>query len=82
MLDISGPIWDHGEMEGVKKRRRIEWRAAGRRKAEHMIWLLALIGTLAVIGVTLIAGHLRKEAGLSGHLDGPISSAGAGDESQ
>jgi hypothetical protein len=70
------------EMSEPGRRRRREWRAAGKQKAERMIWLTALVGALVVIGLTLVAGHLRKENALGSHLDRPTLEADAGGESQ
>ncbi len=42
-----------------------------------MVWLIALTATLTVIGLTLVAGHLRsKEMPLSSSED-PVASASA-----
>lgn len=52
------------------------------KESERMVWLIALSATLIVIGVTLTASHLRKEAGPSSHAADFTSSADGGDNGQ
>lgn len=67
---------------GMKRHRRLEWRAAGKRKSERMVWLIALLATLIVVGVTLMAGHLRRKAGPTYQSGDFTSSADGGDNTQ
>jgi hypothetical protein len=64
-------------MGGTQRRRRREWRAAGKRKADRMVWWIAIGATLVVIGATLIAGHLRKQEP-SASFRSPVSSSDDG----
>lgn len=47
-------------MNGRERRRRREWRAAGRKKADRTLRLIALVLTFLVIAATLFFGYLRK----------------------
>lgn len=69
-------------MEGAKRRRRREWRAAGRGKAERTVRLIALILTALVIAVTLILGHLRKHEAPPESVNNLTASAGSSDDPQ
>ena len=42
-----------------------------------MVWLIALTATLVVIGLTLVAGHLRSKEMPSSSLGDPVASASA-----
>ena len=68
-------------MEGSVKRRRRQWRAAGKKKADRTFRWIAIVLTFLVIAVTLFFGYLRKhELPVSPATN--VSSGGGGDDGQ
>lgn len=67
-------------MEGSGRRRRREWRAAGRKKADRTFRRIAIVLTFLVIAVTLFFGYLRKHEVPASPAINLSASGGAGDD--
>ncbi len=69
-------------MKGPERRRRREWRAAGKKKADRTFRYLALLLSFLVIAATLFFGYLRKHEVPATPAINLSGSGDAGDDGQ